>query len=77
MINRWVNPPPTVKDENEFPQTVGPQNEFPPQDVVTYSHTTPFNTIKKQVRKKKINKKTKKDRLIEKALGLSGRLGKL
>ena len=75
-IHRWATPPSTVRTENEFPQTMGPQNEFPPQDAVTYTHTTPFNTIKKQIRKKKISKKTKKNRLIGKALDLSDRLGK-
>jgi len=65
VMNRWLNPP---REKTE--------NEFPPQDPVTVGHGTSFSTIKKKVGKKRITKKPKKDRLIEKALDLSHRLGK-
>jgi len=63
MTNRWVNPP-SRKQKTE--------NEFPPQDAVTY---TPFSTIKKQVKKKKPTGKSKKERISAKSVSLAERLG--
>jgi hypothetical protein len=62
LPNKWVNPPPK-KQKTE--------NEFPSQDAVTY---TPFSTIKKQVRKKKISKKSKKERIADKSISLAERV---
>jgi hypothetical protein len=74
MTDRWVNPPRKPKTENEFPYLAYPQNEIPPQNGVPYSHTTTFNRIKKQVGKKKISKKTKKERIADKSVSLAERL---
>ena len=63
MTNRWVNPP---------LRKMKTENEFPPQDAVTY---TPFSTIKKQVRKKKVSKQSKKERISAKSVSLAERLG--
>ena len=64
MTNRWVNPP---------LRKMKTENEFPPQDAVTY---TPFSTIKKQVRKKKKpTGKSKKERISAKSVSLAERLG--
>ena len=63
MNNRWVNPP---------SRKMKTENEFPPQDAVTY---TPFSTIKKQVKKKKPTGKSKKERISAKSVSLAERLG--
>jgi len=65
MTNRWVNPPSRKPKKTE-------ENEFPPQDAVTY---TPFSTIKKQVKKKNPTKKPKKERIADKSVSLAERLG--
>ena len=65
MNNRWVNPPSRKPKKTE-------ENEFPPQDATTY---TPFSTIKKQVRKKKVSKQSKKERISAKSVSLAERLG--
>ena len=52
------------------------ENEGRKKERGTAGHGTSFSTIKKKVGKKRITKKPKKDRLIEKALDLSHRLGK-
>ena len=75
-MNRWVNPPPRMKTEDESPQSVSPQNELPPQDAITYTHANTFNTMKKQVRKKKVSKKSKRERIADKSVSLGERLGK-
>ena len=64
MTNRWVNPPSRKPKKTE-------ENEFPPQDATTY---TPFSTIKKQVRKKKVSKKSKKERISDKSVSLAKRV---
>ena len=61
---RWVNPPSRMKTEDEFPS----------QDAVTYIPLTSFDTIKKQVRKKKVSRKSLKDRVAEKSVSLAERL---
>ena len=76
MMNRWVNPPPRLKTEDEFIQTDVPQGESPPQDATTYTYANTFNTMKKQVRKKKVSRKSKKERIADKSVSLSERLGK-
>ena len=64
-MNKWVNPPSRMKTEDEFP----------PQDSVTYIPPTSFDTIKKQVGKKKVSRKSKEQRIAEKSVSLSERLG--
>ena len=64
-MNRWVNPPPRMKTEDEFPS----------QDAMTYIPPTSFNTIKKQVRKKKVSRQSKKERISAKSVSLAERLG--
>ena len=61
QMNRWVNPPPEMKTENEY--------------AVTYTHANTFNTMKKQVGKKKVSRKSKKERIADKSISLSERLG--
>jgi len=68
-MNRWINPPPPIKFENEFP----PQDNIGQSSWVTYP-PEPFATYKKQVGKKKVSKKSKKERIVEKTLHLSKRL---
>jgi len=74
-MNKWVNPPRKPKTESEFPYLAYSQSEFPPQDAVTYIPPTSFNTIKKQVRKKKVSSKSKKERIAGKSVSLAERLG--
>ena len=76
MSSRWVNPPRKQKTESEIPYLAYPQNEFPPQDAVTYIPPTSFDTIKKQVWKKKVSKQSKKERIADKSVSLGERLGK-
>ena len=64
-MNKWVNPPPRMKTEDEFP----------PQDATTYIPPTSFDTIKKQVGKKKLSRKTKKERIANNSVSLAERLG--
>ena len=64
-MNKWVNPPPKMKTEDEFP----------PQDGTTYIPPTSFDTIKKQVKKKKTTKKSTKERIADKSVSLAERLG--
>ena len=61
-MNKWVNPSKRHKTENEFPR----------QDATTY---TSFDTIKNQVRKKIVSRKTKKVRIAGKVVTLAERLG--
>ena len=65
-----------MKTEDESPQSVSPSNEFPPQDSVTYTHANTFNTMKKQVGKKKVSKKSKRERIADKCVSLAERFGK-
>ena len=64
-MNKWVNPEPRMKTENEFP----------PENAVPYIPPTPFSTIKKQVKKKNPTKKPKKERIADKSVSLAERLG--
>ena len=60
------------------PITVQKENEFHTSDEVPYGtapDATSFTTIKKQVRKKSVTKKSKKDRVSAKSISLSERLG--
>ena len=74
-MNRWVNPPPRLKTEDEFIQTDVPQGESPPQDTPTYTYANTFNTMKRQVRKRKVSRKSKKERIADKSVSLAERLG--
>ena len=71
--NRWTSAQ-GFKLESEFPQSVSPTNEFPPKDAVTYTQANTFNTMKKQIGKKKISKKSKKERIADKSVSLAERL---
>ena len=73
--NRWTTAQ-GFKLESELPQSVSPQNEFPPQDAIIYTHANTFNTMKKQVRKKKVSRKSKRERIADKSVSLGERLGK-
>ena len=64
-MNKWVNPEPGIKTDNEFP----------PQNGIPYTFAIPFDTIKKQVRKKKVSRKLKKERIAIKSVSLAERLG--
>ena len=64
-MNKWVNPPRKPKTENEFP----------PQNSVTYIPPISFDTIKKQVRKKKVSRKSKRERIADKSISLAERVG--
>ena len=66
-MNKWVNPPSRMKTENEFP-------EFPPQNAKTYTSANSFDTIKRQVRKKKVSKKSKKERIADKIVLLADKV---
>jgi hypothetical protein len=65
MSNRWVNPQRKQKTEDEFPS----------RDSVTYVPPTTFDTIKKQVRKKKVSRKSKRERIADKSISLAERVG--
>lgn len=64
-MNKWVNPSPRNKAEDEVP----------PEDGTNCIPAPSFDTIKKQVRKKKVSKKRKKDRIADKIALLTNRLG--
>ena len=51
------------------------EDEFPPQDGTTYIPRTSFDTIKKQVGKKKVSQKSKRERIADKSVSLAERLG--
>ena len=56
------------------------ENEFPEPNAVPFGMTpstpdsTSFSTITKQVNKKKVSKKSKRDRIVEKSVLLADRL---
>jgi len=64
-MNKWINPVPRIR----------PGDEFPSQDSVTHIPPSSFDTIKKQVRKKKVSRKSKKERIADKSVSLAERLG--
>ena len=64
-MNKWVNPSSRIKADNEFL----------PQDGTNCISLTSFDTIKKQVGKKKVSKKSKKERIANKSVLLTNRLG--
>ena len=51
------------------------ENEFPPEDAVPYTPASSFDTIKKQVKKKRVSRKSKKERISAKSVSLAERLG--
>ena len=63
-----------------YPTTIRTEDEFHTSDVIPYgvNPTTPdatsFATIKKQVRKKSVTEKSKKDRVSAKSISLVRRL---
>ena len=63
-----------------YPTTIQTEDEFQTSDEIPYgmNPTTPdatsFSTIKKQVRKKGLSKKSKKERITAKSVSLSERL---
>ena len=63
-MNKWVNPASRIKADDEFPS----------QDLINFISPTSFDTIKKQVGKKKVSKKSKKDRIADKSVLLADRL---
>ena len=65
--SRWVYPT-TIQTEDGFHTS----NEIP---FGTSPNATSFATIKKQVRKKGVSKKSKKERITAKSVSLSERLG--
>ena len=65
--SQWVYPT-TVQTEDEFHTS----DEFP---YGTAPDATSFTTIKKQVRKKGVSKKSKRERITAKSVSLSERLG--
>ena len=61
-----------------YPTTIQTEDEFHTSDEIPYGTTpnaTSFSTIKKQVRKKGLSKKSKKERITAKSVSLSERLG--
>jgi hypothetical protein len=68
--SKWVYP-----TENQT------ENEFQNSDEIPYGVTpstpdaTSFSTITKQVNKKRVSKKSKRDRIAERSVSLSERLG--
>ena len=66
-MNKWVNPPSRKSKTGD---------EFPPQDASTYTSATSFDTIKKQLRKKRVSRKSKKVRIADKSVSLAERLRK-
>jgi hypothetical protein len=63
-MNKWVNPSSRMKTENEVPPLNSTNCISPPS----------FDIIKKQVGKKKVSKKSKKDRIADKSVLLADRL---
>ena len=56
-----------------YPTTIQTKDEFHTSDEIPYG--TSFSTIKKQVRKKGVSKKSKRERITAKSVSLSERLG--
>jgi len=70
--DRWITLP-ELSSENEFPDTdVAPGQ---PHSHASGSNLR-FRTITKQVRKKKLSKKTTKERIADKSVLLADRLGR-
>ena len=60
-----------------YPTTIQTEDEFHTSDEIPYGTTpnaTSFATIKRQVRKKSVTKKSKKDRVSAKSISLVRRL---
>ena len=64
-----------------YPTTTQTEDEFQNSDEIPYGVTpstpdaTSFSTITKQVNKKRVSKKSKRDRIAAKSVSLSERLG--
>ena len=69
--DRWITLP-ELRSESEFYDTDGVPQEVHAQ--VSASDLS-FSTVTTQVRKKRGSKKSKKDRIAEKSIGLAERVG--
>ena len=61
-----------------YPTTIQTEDEFHTSDEIPYGtspNATSFSTITKQVNKKRVSKKSKKERITAKSVSLSERLG--
>ena len=61
-----------------YPTTTQTEDEFHTSDEIPYGtspNATSFATITKQVNKKRVSKKSKKERITAKSVSLSERLG--
>ena len=61
-----------------YPTTIQTEDEFHTSDEIPYGTTpnaTSFAVMKKQVRKKGVSKKSKRERITAKSVSLSERLG--
>ena len=68
--SKWVYPT-TTQTENEFPEP----NAVPFGMNPSTPNATSFSTITKQVNKKRVSKRSKRDRIAAKSVSLSERLG--
>ena len=64
-MNKWLNPSKRQKTEDESA----------PQDATTHTSATSFDTIKRQVLKKKVSRKSKKERIADKIVLLADKVG--
>jgi hypothetical protein len=69
VSNRWTSAQ-GLQLENEFPEP----NAVPFGMTPSTPNATSFSTITKQVNKKRVSKKSKKDRITAKSVSLSERL---
>ena len=61
-----------------YPTTIQTEDEFHTSDEIPYGtspNATSFAVVKKQVRKRDVSKKSKKERITAKSVSLSERLG--
>jgi len=63
-MNKWLNPSKRQKTEDESA----------PQVASTYTSATSFDTIKKQVGKKMVSRKSKKERIANKIVLLADKV---
>jgi hypothetical protein len=64
-MNKWFNPSSRMKTKNEVP----------PEDGTNCIPAPSFDTIKKQVRKKRLSEKSKEQRIADKSISLAERAG--
>jgi hypothetical protein len=63
-MNKWLHPSKRRKTEDESA----------PQDATTHTSATSFDTIKKQVGKKMVSRKSKKERIANKIVLLADKV---